>query len=573
MKKTIRIALAQINTCVGDIQGNEQKILNTLDLARDSLVDLIAFPELTTTGYPPEDLLMKPQFIADNIASIRRLVSATDDLTAILGFVNADPTSIYNAAAVIHRKEWLHTYHKIHLPNYGVFDEKRYFQPGSLIPTITLDSLTMGLNICEDIWVPDSITECQALCGNARIIINVSSSPYHAGKVDEREQLLISRAKTTGAYICYVNVVGGQDELVFDGHSLVIDPNGKIIARGLQFEEDFVVCDITIDPTETAERRKHQQFHNETSIHVVQLPGVIPDKPNAGIKSSVTKRLKPIAEIYKALMLGVRDYVLKNGFNAVVVGLSGGIDSALTAAIACDALGPENVIGISMPSHYSSEGSVRDARELAANLNMQFHIIPIKSTIDAYTAMLKTAFKGLSEDITEENIQARIRGNIVMAFSNKFGYLTLTTGNKSEVSVGYCTLYGDMAGGFNIIKDVSKTHVYKLAHYVNEKSIVIPEASITKPPSAELRPDQKDEDSLPPYDILDPILEMYVEKNFHAQQIIEAGFAPETVHKIIRLVDLSEYKRRQAAPGVKITPRAFGKDRRMPITNRYRNHP
>ncbi|MBN2010959.1 NAD+ synthase [candidate division KSB1 bacterium] len=576
MKKTIRIALAQINTCVGDLIGNEQKVRNALDLARDSQVDLIAFPELTITGYPPEDLLMKPQFVSDNIDCMQRLISATHDLTAILGFVDKKQDMIFNAATVLHRGEWYHTYHKIHLPNYGVFDEKRYFQRGSDISTVSLDGITFGLNVCEDIWVPESITECQALCGDARIILNISSSPYHAGKVDEREQLLISRAERTGAYICYVNVVGGQDELVFDGHSLVIDPRGKIVARGQQFEEDFIVCDITIDPELPHREQDHHdypEFHDETPIQRISLPGTIPEKPNAGIKSSVTKRLEPIAEVYQALVLGVRDYVQKNGFSSAVLGLSGGIDSALTAAIACDALDSENVIGISMPSRYSSEGSLQDARELAANLNMPFHIIPIKPTVDAYTDMFKEAFKGRAEDITEENIQARIRGNIVMAFSNKFGCLALTTGNKSEVSVGYCTLYGDMAGGFNIIKDVSKTQVYQLARFVNRKDVVIPESTLTKPPSAELKPGQKDEDSLPPYDILDRILEMYVERDFHAGQIAEAGFDPETVHHVIRLVDLSEYKRRQAAPGVKITPRAFGKDRRMPITNRYRNHP
>ena len=577
MPNPLRIALAQINTTVGDLPGNEARIRNAVREARSLGADIVAFPELTIAGYPPEDLLLKHQFVADNKMYIQRIVDISKGMIVIAGFVDAYFDTLYNAAAVLNNGRWAHTYHKTQLPNYGVFDEKRYFQPGGHIPVFSIGDVNIGVSICEDIWLPNSITECQAFCGDAQIIINISASPYHAGKTRERDQLMKTRATHNRAYVCYVNLIGGQDELVFDGNSLIIAPDGAILARGNHFEEDLLVCDL--DVSELKHAREHDRiFLNNREAFplnpkIQRIPLELPPAPvsRTTITNDIPQELEPIAEIYQALKLGVRDYVRKNGFTSVVLGLSGGIDSALTAAIACDALGAEHVVGISMPSQYSSEGSIADARQLAENLGMPFHIIPIRATFNAYKKMLAGIFKGQGDDITEENIQARIRGNIVMAFSNKFGHLALTTGNKSEVSVGYATLYGDMAGGFSIIKDVPKTLVYQLARFVNREREIIPESTLSKPPSAELRPDQKDEDSLPPYDILDPILEMYVEKDYDANRIVAAGYDPEIVRMVINLVERSEYKRRQAPPGVRITPRAFGKDRRMPITNRYRS--
>ncbi|MDZ7339733.1 MAG: NAD+ synthase [candidate division KSB1 bacterium] len=580
MAKVIRIALAQINVTVGDLTGNEQKIKDYLQRARDFQADLIAFPELAITGYPPEDLLLRPQFVQDNINCLQRIVPATENITAIVGFANREKDKLYNAAAILSDGKLINIYHKIHLPNYGVFDEERYFEAGDRPLILELNDIKIGMSICEDIWIQNSVIETQALSIGAEILLNISSSPYHSGKVEERENLLKHNAVNNRAIVCYVNLVGGQDELVFDGNSLVLDERGEILIRGQQFEEDLMVFDLDVSELQNIRARdeSYQQrkadFDPPFKIELVDLPDHqrIPFDQKPKLLITPNPKLDPIMEIYQALVLGTRDYVRKNGFKKVVLGLSGGIDSALTAAIAVDALGSENVIGVSMPSIFSSQGSLDDAAQLASNLKIKNLVIPIQDTFEAYLKMLKETFKNLPSDIAEENIQARIRGNIIMALSNKFGWLALSTGNKSEISVGYCTLYGDMAGGFAVIKDVPKTLVYHLANKLNESRgrEIIPHNTMIKPPSAELRPNQKDEDSLPPYDILDPILAEYVEKDATIEQIVALGFDEAIVRKVIRLVDQSEYKRRQGAPGVKITPRAFGKDRRMPITNRYR---
>ena len=579
MSKTLRIALAQINVTVGDLKGNERTIKQFIERAAQYQADLIAFPELAITGYPPEDLLLRSHFIRDNKKCLQRIAAAAKKITAVIGFVDSEEKKIYNAAAVICDGKIVATYRKIHLPNYGVFDEKRYFEAGNRPLILELNDIKIGLNICEDIWVEQSVIETQALATGAEIILNISSSPYHAGKAEERENLLKNTATQNRAYVCYVNLIGGQDELVFDGNSLIVDPQGSIQLRGKQFEEDLLLFDLDIadlaylrSTDENFLQRKHD-FDPPYKIELVDIPCLPAELPKPAIIQP-ENRIKPdpLSEIYQALVLGTRDYVQKNGFKKVVLGLSGGIDSALTAAIAKDALGEENVIGISMPSIFSSPSSLDDAEQLAANLNIKNLVIPIQPTFEAYQQMMHETFQNLPFDIAEENIQARIRGNILMALSNKFGWLVLTTGNKSEISVGYCTLYGDMAGGFAVIKDVPKTLVYQLSVNLNESNDreIIPQSTLVKPPSAELRPNQKDEDSLPPYRILDPILAEYIERDASLEQIVELGFDEQTVRRVIRLVDQSEYKRRQGPPGVKITPRAFGRDRRMPITNRYR---
>lgn len=578
MSQIIRIALAQINVTVGALAENEQKIKQYIKQAKESQADLIAFPELAITGYPPEDLLLRPQFIQDNIDFLQRIVPAVNDITAIVGFAHWEKEKLFNAAAIISDGKLVHVYHKIHLPNYGVFDEERYFEAGDRPLILELNEIKFGISICEDIWIENSVIETQAMSTGAEIILNISSSPYHCGKIEERENLLKNRAINNRVIVCYVNLIGGQDELVFDGNSLIVSEQGEILARGKQFEEDLILFDIDVSQlqhvrsSEPAYQKRKLEFDPPFKIELIDLPGHNHKSKKAKISRENRAKLDSISEVYQALVLGTRDYVRKNGFDQVVMGLSGGIDSALTAAIAADALGENNVIGVAMPSVFSSPSSLTDAEQLAKNLNIKCLVIPIQETFEAYQKMLKQTFADLPFDITEENIQARIRGNIIMALSNKFGWLALSTGNKSEVSVGYCTLYGDMAGGFAVIKDVPKTLVYQLAAKLNESRgrEIIPQNTIIKPPSAELRPNQKDEDSLPPYHILDPILAEYVEKDATLEQIVKQGFDEPTVKKVIRLVDQSEYKRRQGAPGIKITPRAFGKDRRMPITNRYR---
>jgi NAD+ synthase (glutamine-hydrolysing) len=563
---------------VGDIEGNTKKILTYIEKGKKMGADLLAFPEMAVTGYPPEDLLFMPKFIEANLKAIQRIARGTSNITAIVGFVDKDG-DIFNAAALLHHGKLIDTYCKSYLPNYGVFDEDRYFQPGKENSIFILKSIPVGISICEDIWYPGDPIRSQALHGRAELIVNISSSPYHAGKSAFREKMMSTRASDNAAVVAFCNLVGGQDELVFDGGSLIFDQKGALIARGKQFEEDLVLADLDMDAVfrmrlHDPRTRKERLAEQEKELKKVLLSN---HKPAGSRKPAIPKRendpLVRLAEIYSALVLGAGDYVRKNGFRKVLIGLSGGIDSALTAAIAVDALGKENVVGVAMPSQYSSKESVEDARILAKNLGIRFLTVPITEVFQSYLKMLAPQFKGLKPNVTEENVQARIRGNILMALSNKFGWIVLTTGNKSEMSVGYCTLYGDMAGGFAVIKDVPKTLVFDLARFRNEKAgkEIIPRNTLVKPPSAELRPNQKDEDSLPPYPTLDPILKAYVEEDKGLEEIKRMGFQEKMIKEVIQLVDQNEYKRRQSPPGVKITHRALGKDRRLPVTNKYRN--
>ncbi|MCL0092439.1 NAD+ synthase [Dehalococcoidia bacterium] len=556
---SFRIGLAQVNCTVGDLEGNTAKILHYIDRARAMQVDLLCFPEMAITGYPPEDLLLKPEFITGNLEKLDVIVRHSAAIALVVGFVDSRD-GLYNAAAVASDGELCGIYHKTCLPNYGVFDEKRYLQPGTKAPIFVINGVSIGVNICEDIWYPTGPASRQASAG-AEVIVNISASPYHAGKRGFREQMLSHRASEDTVILAYVNLVGGQDELVFDGGSMLLDERGEAIARAKQFEEDLLVVDLDIE-----EHRRPQG----PRIIVSQEAHTEPRTPIPARSVEIHDR---VGEIYAALVLGTRDYIHKNGFYRVLVALSGGVDSSLVAAIAVDALGPENVVGVSMPSRYSSEGSRTDARLLSENLGIEMRVIPIEEAMDGYLSILAGSFAGTQEGIAEENLQARIRGNILMALSNKFGWLVLTTGNKSEIACGYCTLYGDTAGGFAVIKDVPKTLVYELARHKNSSAAreIIPRRVIEKEPSAELRPGQRDVDSLPPYEVLDPILEAYVEEDKSLDQIVALGFDRKMVQRVISLVDRSEFKRRQSPPGIKITPRAFGKDRRFPITNRYRS--
>jgi NAD+ synthase (glutamine-hydrolysing) len=575
--RRLRIGMAQVNATVGDFAGNRNKILKAVKEARALGADLVTFPELAICGYPPEDLLFKPQFIDQNRRSLEEVVKASSGISVVVGFVDAKE-DIYNAAAIICDGKLAGVYHKIFLPNYGVFDENRYFRAGTECPVYVIAGIKVGVNICEDIWYEAGPATTQALSG-AEVIVNISASPYHFGKGSYRERMIATRAADNVAIIAFNNLVGGQDELVFDGSSLVADEKGRLLARGRQFEEDMILVDLDVesvfrtrlhDPRWRKELAVNQEprWHTER-ITVSQAP-FSTEKPALPPRKVETRGLP--AEVYDALVLGTHDYIVKNGFEKVLIGLSGGIDSSLVAAVAVDALGKSNVVGVAMPSPYSSPGSRSDAELLAKNLGIKLLTIPIEKVFKAYLDMLAEAFKGKKPDVTEENIQARIRGNILMALSNKFGWLVLTTGNKSEMATGYTTLYGDMAGGFAVIKDVPKTMVYQLARYRNSlgKAEIIPSAIIDKPPSAELRPEQKDTDTLPPYELLDPVLTAYVEEDKSVEQIIAMGIDEKAVRKAARLVDGSEYKRRQAPPGIKITPRAFGRDRRLPITNRFK---
>lgn len=577
MNNQVRVALAQTNTIVGDLEGNFRKIQDYIEKAEKIGAEIVIFPELTIPGYPPEDLVLKKKFISDNKLYLNRLSETNKNTIAIIGFVDFD-SEIYNGAAILQQSQIAAIHHKICLPNYSVFDEKRYFTAGKHPLVFEYNEIKFGLNICEDIWVPDGVTESQAFRGGAEIILSLSASPYFANKRKDRLAMGMNRARHTRTVVVYVNLIGGQDELIFDGNSFVVDHRGELLAEGRQFEEDFLVLDLDIselrkfrqeDPTFKLNKKEFNPKY-EIEFIALETPAKTPEKPV--LPKRDISYLKGFEEIYQALVLGTIDYVSKNSFKKVVVGLSGGIDSALTAAIAVDALGSENVIGVMMPSEITSETSSRDAEELAANLGIRSETIPIKKPFEAYKETLKEIFQDHSEDITEENLQARIRGNLLMALSNKFGWLVLTTGNKSETSVGYSTLYGDTAGGFAVIKDVPKTWVYKLCEHKNEKAgkEVIPASIQTKAPTAELRPGQTDQDALPSYDLLDPILEEFVEKDKSVKEIIEQGYPRDVVKEIARLVDINEYKRRQAPPGVKITHKAFGKDRRMPITNRYK---
>jgi NAD+ synthase (glutamine-hydrolysing) len=561
--KTIRVAIGQINCTVGDLQGNCAKMYKYSENAKKSGAEIVTFPELAVTGYPPEDLLLKPKFIEDNIKALNEFSFSIQDIVVIAGFVNITDGDIYNAAAVIYNGEIKGIYHKTLLPNYGVFDEKRYFTAGCKPIVFQYGGLIFGVNICEDIWHKEGPTEAQVMMG-AQLILNINASPFHAGKIRLREEIVKTMANDNHVPVIYTNLVGGQDELIFDGQSIVANARGDIIAKADAFREDLLVVDV---PVASVERRAG-----------VRGGGVIKLKAQSSklkakrplISPREICELTPVAEVYEALKLGLHDYVMKNGFKKVVIGLSGGIDSSLVAVIAVDALGKENVVGVSMPFRYTSEASRADAKELADNIAVKLLEVSIESIYSAYLSDFSAFFEGLAEDITEENIQARIRGNILMALSNKFGWLVLTTGNKSEVSVGYATLYGDMAGGFGVIKDVPKTLVYELSRYRNRICPVIPERVLTKAPTAELKPEQKDQDTLPPYDVLDRILEAYIEEDRCGEAIISSVFQKETVDRTLRMVDISEYKRRQSPPGIKITPKAFGKDRRMPITNKYR---
>lgn len=575
--KNIRIALAQINPTVGDLSGNSKKIISYIKKARKIKADIIAFPELAVTGYPPEDLLLKPHFVQDNIEALHRIKSATENIVSVIGFVDSDD-GIYNAAAVISNGNLIDIYHKKHLPNYGVFDEYRYFRAGNKYPIYDLSGIKIGVTICEDIWHEKSPAIVQALNG-ASIIINLNASPYHIGKALLREDIVSKLASKCEASVMYVNMVGGQDELVFDGGSFISDEDGNIVARGEQFRERLIVADIKVkgcnEKLTAGNRRtlKSIVLKGESVKKIKIGPG-----PKQGPKPLNRKRsfhaLSVQGEIYGALVLGTKDYVHKNGFKGVVVGMSGGIDSALVTTIAVDALGKDNVHGIFMPSVYTSKESYEDVKGHVKKLGIKIMTIPIDTLFNNYLKTLSKFFKGKKTDITEENLQARIRGNLLMAFSNKFGCLVLTTGNKSEMSVGYATLYGDMAGGFAVIKDVPKMMVFEICEWRNRKEgrALIPERILWKEPTAELKKDQLDTDSLPPYSLLDPILKAYVEDDRSFDEIANMGCDMTSTKRVISMIDHSEYKRRQAPPGIKITARAFGRDRRFPITNKYKSY-
>jgi NAD+ synthase (glutamine-hydrolysing) len=531
-----RIALGQLNLTVGDLAGNIEKMASSASEAAAAGVELVCFPELSVTGYPPEDLVLRPEFVRDNLAALDELAAKTIDACPVItGFVDRTERGLHNAAGFLAGGEVRARYHKIVLPNFGVFDEQRYFVPGERTEQISVGGVTMGLSVCEDAWHPGRpFSEYRGV----PLVTNINGSPYHRRKLEERLGVLRDRAREFGGWIAYVNAVGGQDELVFDGGSVVMGPDGEVACRAALFDEDLLIVDVDDD----AARAEHD--------------AVWPESPES---------------IYRALVLGLRDYVRKNGFDDIVLGLSGGIDSAFVAVLATDALGADAVRALAMPSPYSSPESVEDAVDIAARLGIRLDVTRIDAVFDAYRSTLRPLFEDRPEDVAEENLQARIRGNLWMAVSNKFGSLALATGNKSEYAVGYATLYGDMAGGFAPLKDVPKTLVYELCRWRNEDGpgAPIPDRVLTKPPSAELRPGQKDTDSLPPYETLDPIIEAYVEDDLGVDEIVGRGHDRATVDRVIRMIDRTEHKRRQAAPGIKITPKAFGRDRRMPITNRY----
>jgi NAD+ synthase (glutamine-hydrolysing) len=571
--KKIRVALAQINLTVGDIEGNTQKIISYIKKAKSLDCDIIAFPELAITGYPPEDLLFKPSFIKANLKALEDIARESKKIISIVGFVDWQE-DIYNSAAVLLGGKVVAKYHKNYLPNYGVFDEVRYFQRGNEITILNINNYKIGLSICEDIWYPENPINIQAIEG-AELVININASPYHIGKTKEREELLKVRARDNAIAIAYVNLVGGQDELVFDGNSMVVGPDGSFLAKGEAFKEELLVCDVDFSSI-FRQQLKDQRLRNlrysykrEEKVKEIFIEFSFKDKVET-ISQKISLDITETEEIYRALVLGVKDYIHKNGFEKVVIGLSGGIDSSLTAVIATDALGKENVKGVLMPSQFTSKESIEDALELAKNLGIETFTFPIKDIFEKYMEILSPVFEGHKWDTTEENLQARIRGNLLMALSNKFGWIVLATGNKSEMSVGYATLYGDMVGGFAVLKDVYKTRVYELAEFRNSISPVIPKRVLEKPPSAELRPNQKDEDELLPYPILDEIIRLYVEDDLPVEDIVKRGFDKKSVEKVIKMIDRNEYKRRQAPIGIRITKRAFGKDRRMPITNKFK---
>jgi NAD+ synthase (glutamine-hydrolysing) len=563
----VRVAACQINPVVGDLDGNLAMILRALEQAEAAGCDIAAFPELAITGYPPEDLVLKPGFISDNLEALEKLAARTGTCAAVVGFVDAG-RDLYNAAAVCAFGSVQGVYHKRLLPNYAVFDEQRYFAPGTgELSLFRIAGVRVGVSVCEDAWSPTGPI-AELADGGAELVVNINSSPFYAGRLAERERMLATRSADASCALLYVNQIGGQDELVFDGASLVFAPNGDLLARAPQFADHQLVIDLDVKPV-----FRKRLLDPRGRVAGKPLPEILitnePQVHDEHRAAEVAEPLSRVAEIYEALVMGTRDYVRKNDFTDVVIGMSGGIDSSLVAAVAVDALGADHVHGVSMPSRYSSEGSKDDAREMADTLGMDFRVIPIESAHAAFLEMLEPSFEGLPEDLTEENLQSRIRGVTLMALSNKFGWMVLATGNKSEMATGFATIYGDMVGGFAVIKDVPKTMVYELARERNRRSPVIPESVLTKPPSAELRPGQTDDQSLPPYDLLDPILEAYVEDDLTAGELVQAGYDPALVRLVVRLVDRAEYKRRQAPPGVRVTPKAFGKDRRVPITNKY----
>lgn len=574
--RVLRLALAQINPTVGDLTGNASRILKWVGKAKRKKADIVAFPELAITGYPPEDLVLKPQFIADNMEAVRKLVPKVRGIAAVVGFVDrGEKNELYNAAALISDGKLIDVYHKIFLPNYGVFDEFRYFRPGARFPVYNFRNIKFGVNICEDIWHSKGPARRQSEAG-AELIININASPFERGKPETRERILAERSAENGVVIAYLNTVGGQDELVFDGMSMVSDRTGRIMARAKQFEEDMLTMDLDVGDQARAIRKFRRYGRPSVSDNAVtiKVPAAAAAARRPLGRPSLIARTGREEEIYRALVLGTADYVKKNGFGGTVIGLSGGVDSSLVATIAVDAIGRDNVHGLFMPSQFTSKESREDARGLAHNLGIGMTEKPIGRILEAYLKELESDFAGRERDTTEENLQARIRGNLLMAFSNKFGWLVLTTGNKSEMSVGYATLYGDMAGGFAVIKDVPKMLVYDLCRWRNSsgKGTMVPERVLWKEPTAELKNDQRDTDSLPPYQLLDPILKAYIEEEMSFGEILNLGCDAECTRKVIRMIDRSEYKRRQSPPGIKITPRAFGRDRRFPITNGYRSY-
>ncbi len=580
-KEKIRVGLAQVNLTVGDLEGNSGKIRETISLAEEKGVHILAFPELSLCGYPPEDLLLKPAFLEDCQYNLEKLAGGVKDITVLMGCPQP-PSSPggkpYNTCRVLRNGKVAGSYRKIMLPNYGVFDEMRYFSPGEKAVVLIMGAdkssgrIRVGINICEDIWMDDGPTPSQVVDGGAGIIINISASPYHRGKCRQREELMQRRAAENRCYLCYVNPVGGQDELVFDGSSVIVSPSGETIARAGAFQEKLLITDLDLSRQIPEEMDSARRASTGFPVELIELPALPEQKAGFSPSSPLPSYPDELDELYTALTLGTRDYVNKNGFEGVVLGLSGGIDSALTAVIAVDALGAERVSAVSMPSEYSSPNSSDDASTLAQNLNINMITLPIQNIYHSYLESLRDILESGEVTVTEENIQARIRGNLLMALSNRYGWLVLTTGNKSELAVGYCTLYGDMAGGFAVLKDVPKTLVYRLSRHRNSRGDqpVIPPSIIDRKPSAELKPDQYDQDTLPPYDILDSIIEKYVEEDMSMDEIISGHLPGDTVQRVITMIDSNEYKRRQAPPGIKITPKAFGRDRRLPITNRYR---
>jgi len=563
MKKILRVCMAQINTWVGDFAGNARKIINAIEQAKAQGSHIVCFPELAVCGYPPEDLLFKNSFVQENIRRLNQIKEKASGIIAIVGTISQEKRRLFNSAAILADKKIIDIYRKIHLPNYGVFDEKRYFSSGEKFNLYEFRGFRVGVNICEDIWVEDGVINSQAQAG-ASLVVTINASPYHAGKINLRQKMLKAQAKKNKVFIAYINLVGGQDELVFDGQSMLISDKGKVLSLASAFKEELKIIDIDLE--------KLPQKPKSRKLKIISL--CLPEEENTlqPIPPARIKKLEAAEEVFSALVLGTRDYALKNGFSEAILGLSGGIDSSLVAVIAASALGKDNVIGAILPSKFNSPNSSDDAISLANSLGIKHITIPIQEIFEKYLNTLNPHFSGRPWNTAEENLQARIRGNILMALSNKFGWLVLTTGNKSEMGVGYATLYGDMAGGFAVIKDVPKTLVYKLSEFYNrrENKEIIPRRVLEKAPTAELRENQKDSDSLPEYGTLDPILKYYIEEDLSVSQIIKKSFKQEDVLKTARMVDTSEYKRRQSPPGVKITPRAFGRDRRMPIANRFK---